>query len=271
MAVQKFSHPRLICGFIASSLLNLTSIKTAYASVPSVTSMGYQQVNANVGSQSGIDVRVYPGRMSTVDFSNTDETIIYLGLGDASRIVFNTDFPLESGAAKTVLLKPIQPLKFPGATTTKITNLIVKTADSKGQLHLYNFQIFYSQGIPSNLGIQITSANLDRDRNSTRINLGGGRTASLDDVEHGLRLAISKGYTSASDPVVTRVRNFLAIARDRSELSLVEVAKEANVDLAVITELARIAFEGILEPVRAATLKTDSNVTNKRSMPSASK
>jgi hypothetical protein len=65
-----------------------------------------------------------------------------------------------------------------------------------------------------------------------------------------VELLISKGYTSASDSIVTRVRNFLAIARDRSELSLVEVAKEANVDLAVITELARIAFEGILEPVR---------------------
>ncbi|MGL5874750.1 MAG: hypothetical protein ACRC2R_20690 [Xenococcaceae cyanobacterium] len=82
--------------------------------------------------------------------------------------------------------------------------VIVKTADSKGQLHLYNFQIFYSQSTPSNLGIQITSANLDRDRNSSRINLGGGRTASLDDVETGLRMAISKGYTSASNPVVTR-------------------------------------------------------------------
>jgi hypothetical protein len=265
MAVQKFSHSRLICGFIASSLLSLTLNATASASVPLAASMGYQQVSGNVGSQSGIDIRVYPGRISTVDFSNTDETIIYLGLGDASRIVFNTDFPLESGAAKTVLLKPIQPLKFPGATTTKITNLIVKTADSKGQLHLYNFQIFYSQGTPSNLGIQITSANLDRERNSTRINLGGGRTASLDDVEYGLRLSISKGYTSASDPVVTRVKNFLAIARDRSELSLVEVAEEANVDLAVITELARIAFEGVLEPVRSATVEADGNISIKRS------
>jgi hypothetical protein len=68
---------------------------------------------------------------------------------------------------------------------------------------------------------------------------------------------------------VKSVRIFLAIARNPQKLFLVETAREANVDLAVVTELTRIAFEGFLKLVKSATVqveKKDDNVRIERSM-----
>ena len=233
---------------LASTLAALAlTAAPAMASTPPVTKIGYQKVERRVGSQSAINVEVYPGRISTIDFSQTNEAIAYAGLGDPSRIVFNTDFPLESGAAHTVFLRPIQPLNFPGATTARITNLVVKTIDPTGLMRLYNFQIVHKGGTPANLGVQIVPST--GNRTQTAINIGNGRTASLDDVETGLRLAIARGYTNASDPVVLSVKNFLANARNQDN-SLVEAARAASTDLAVITELARIALFDFRQPTQ---------------------
>ena len=233
---------------LASALAALAlTAAPAMASTPPVTKIGYQKVERRVGSQSAINVEVYPGRISTIDFSQTNEAIAYAGLGDASRIVFNTDFPLESGTAHTIFLRPIQPLNFPGATTARITNLVVKTIDPSGQMRLYNFQIVHKGGTPANLGVQIVPST--GNRTQTAINIGNGRTASLDDVETGLRLAIARGYTNASDPVVLSVKNFLANARNQDN-SLVEAARAASTDLAVITELARIALFDFRQPTQ---------------------
>jgi len=140
-------------------------------------------------------------------------------------------------------LFPIQPLTFPGATTAKVTNLVVKTIDSTGKKYIYNFGILHSPGQPTHLGVQIVFTT-----GTNTIHLSNGRTGSLDDVEIGLQRAISRGYTRASDPIVLKVKNFLAIARNQN-LSLAEAAKSAGVDLAVITELAKISFETFTQSV----------------------
>jgi hypothetical protein len=200
----------------------------------------YQVIDQQKAEKSAITTLVYPGRITTIDFSIANETLVYIGLGDASKVVFNTDFPLEKGMAKTIFLKPIVPLKFSGATTAKITNLVVKTIDSSNQSRLYNFQIVHVRGNPTNLGIQIVPST--RHQFSNAINIGNGRTATLDEVETGLRWALARGYTAANDPVVFQVKNFLAIARNQ-DLSLAEAVQSAGLELAVITELARLAFE----------------------------
>ena len=243
---------KLITTFAALTALTLPT--HAIAS-PRENSRGtYQTVDRQTATQSAVTTLVYPGRITAIDFSPTNETITYLALGDPSRVVFQTDFPLDSGTAKTIFLKPIVPLKFPGATGAKVTNLAVKTRDDSGQLRLYNFEIVYYQGTPTHLGIQIVPKT--GNNNSIDINLGGGRKASLDEVEIGLRWAIAQGYTPATDPIVSQVRSFLAVARGalsasarNQDLSLVEAAQAAGVDLAVITELARLAFESFKKPL----------------------
>ena len=227
--------------------LTVLTLPTHAIASPRENSRGtYQTVDRQTATQSAVTTLVYPGRITAIDFSSTKETITYLALGDPSRVVFQTDFPLDSGTAKTIFLKPIVPLKFPGATGTKVTNLAVKTRDDSGQLRLYNFEIVHYRGTPTHLGIQIVPKT--GNNNSIDLNIGGGRRASLDEVEIGLRWAIAQGYTPATDPIVSQVRSFLAIARNQ-DLSLVEAAQAAGVDLAVITELARLAFESFPKPL----------------------
>ena len=77
---------------------------------------------------------------------------------------------------------------------------------------------------------------------SPTVNVDIGRAPSASDVEKGLLIAIQKGYTTANDPVVYSVQQFLALVRNHN-LSATDAAARAGVDLSVIVELAKIAFE----------------------------
>lgn len=203
-----------------------------------LTNLSYQRIERGIGTRVAIGVEVHPGRITTIDFSPTEETIRYIGLGDASRVVFNTDTPIETNSAQTIFLRTIKPLKFEGATTAAVTNLVVKTTDGEGKERLYNFQIIHRQTTPTHLGVQIVpGVGIE-----AVIEIGGGRRATLEDVEMGLLLAINRSYTSTDDPVVLAVRKFMAIVRHQ-ETTIAEAARLADVELAVIVELAKIAVE----------------------------
>lgn len=200
---------------------------------------GYQTVGRDIAVNSAIDILVYPGRASAIDFSSTDEVLTYVLIADPSKVVFTTDAQLASGRAKTVFLRPIQALNFPGATTATITNLSIKTVDSKGKQRLYNFNIVPSNKEPEHLGIRIAPLT---PRMSPAQNADRNRAPSASDVEKGLLIAIQKGYTAANDPVVYSVRQFLDKVRNQN-LSAADAAARAGVDLSVIVELSRIARE----------------------------
>jgi len=208
-----------------------------------VGNLNYQEVSQETAIANAINVSVNPGRIAVIDFSATDQAISYIGLGDASRVVYNTDFPLQSGSAQTIFLLPIEELDFPGATTTRITNLVAKTVDASGVSRVYNFQINHSNNL-ANLGIKITpqTRNSLADIERHTIKVSYGRTANLDDVTRGLTLAINKEFTAEDDPVVGKVRRFIALVRN-SELTVVESAQSADIDLAVISSLAEMALE----------------------------
>ncbi|NER30768.1 MAG: hypothetical protein F6J89_24910 [Symploca sp. SIO1C4] len=220
---------------------------TAFAAVSNPTpataqqlAIGYQTIGRNQAARTAIDVEVYPGRATAIDFSQTDEVIIYTLIADPSRVILNTDAQLDSGNAKTLFLRPIQPLDFPGTTTAPITNLIIKTQNPAGVQRIYNFQIVHKLAPLSSLGIQIVPFTATGAKPT--LNLGANRTATLDEIEIGLQIAIGKGYTEADDPVVFGVRQFLALIRNQ-ELSIEEAATQAGVELAVLVELGKIAKE----------------------------
>ncbi|MGB3264927.1 MAG: hypothetical protein WBA89_13360 [Microcoleus sp.] len=79
------------------------------------------------------------------------------------------------------------------------------------------------------------------------MNVDRGRAPAASDVEKGLLIAIQKGYTAASDPVVYSVRQFLALVRNQN-LSAADAATRAGVDLSVIVELSLIAQEELNYP-----------------------
>jgi hypothetical protein len=105
-------------------------------------------------------------------------------------------------------------LKFPQSTSTNITNLLVQTVDSQGQKRLYNFDIIPHRRKPDYVGIQIANAISGQ----PKLLIDKNRTARVDDIENGLKIAINRGYTQKNDPVVPKVRQVLALLRTNKEL-----------------------------------------------------
>lgn len=85
-------------------------------SLPAIATPTYQTVSRDTATQSEVDVQVEQGRSTAIDFSQTNERIIYVLLADPSRVVYTANAPIEAGQASTLFLRPIDPLEFPGAT-----------------------------------------------------------------------------------------------------------------------------------------------------------
>ena len=198
----------------------------------------YQVVDRTRATTSAVQVQVAPGRATSISFSQTDETISYILLADASRVVYSTDAELETGRAKTIFLRVIQPLRFPGATTAPVTNLMVQTVDARRQNRLYTFDIVHSSN-PRYVGVQILPA-IARSQASPdvgNLNLTPGR------IETGLSIAITRGYTSINDPVVGQVRRLLQLTQTEN-MTVAEAAYSVGIPFTVIEELGRLSREG---------------------------
>jgi len=232
----------------------------------------YRLIERDMATSNRIQVQVTPGRATPISFTQTDEAIAYILVADPSRLVYTTDTDLKSGRATTIFLRAIQPLKFPGATTTAITNLLVQTVDQAGQKRLYNFDIVQVRRNTGYVGIQIANAIVVPLQGSKlrvasrREDIASGtaprrgaasessaiagrqtllidknRRARVDDIENGLRIAINRGYTNKSDPVVLKMQQVLSLLRN-SRVTIKEAATSVGVPVEVISELGRIAL-----------------------------
>ncbi len=207
----------------------------------------YQVVDRNRATTSAVQVQVAPGRATSISFSQTDETIAYILLADASRVVYSTDAELETGQAKTIFLRVIQPLRFPGATTTPVTNLMVQTVDARGQNRLYTFDIVHSSN-PRYVGVQILpairseGAIVSRSARSQASPAVGNFNLTPDNIQTGLNIAIMRGYTAIDDPVVAKVRQLLELIRTEN-MTASEAAQSVGIPLEVLAELGRLSQE----------------------------
>ena len=197
----------------------------------------YRVVDRNRATTSAVQVQVAPGRATSISFSQIDETIAYILLADTSQVVYSTDAELETGRAKTIFLRVIQPLRFPGATTASVTNLMVQTVDARGQNRLYTFDIVHSSD-PRYVGVQILPA-IARSQPSPVVN---NLSITPDRIQTGLSIAIMRGYTSIDDPVVAKVRQLLELVRAEN-LTVSEAAQSVGIPLDVLESLARLVRE----------------------------
>lgn len=111
---------------------------------------------ATTNQQQTMTVKVWAGRATAIDFSAVHQRITSVVLGDPSRLVYTADAPIESGQASTLFLKQIQPLKFPGATTATLTNLLIKTIDAQGKQQLHSFNVMAAHGSPEYSNVQVS-------------------------------------------------------------------------------------------------------------------
>jgi hypothetical protein len=209
----------------------------------------YQVVDRNRATTSAVQVQVAPGRATSISFSQTDETIAYILLADSSRVVYSTDTELETGRAKTIFLRVIQPLRFPGATTTPVTNLMVQTVDARGQNRLYTFDIVHSRN-PRYVGVQILPA-IAR---SQPVSVVSNLNLTPDNIQTGLNIAIDRGYTTIDDPVVAKVRQLLHLMQTEN-MTVSEAIHSVGIPLEVLIELGRLIQEEQLSlPIRETSI-----------------
>jgi hypothetical protein len=216
-------------------------------------------------------VRLYPGRSSVIDFSSTDEVITYIQLSDISRIVYDINAPIDSGAARTIILRPIQALHIEGSYTAAVPNLVVTTTDPAGHTYTYLFDLYRSPtGFPDQSeasGIAIAPASEVRHiqlANSTELTPNVIHTeageATLSDISRGLEVAIAKAYTSPNDPVVAAVKAALSLARNGTPLR--SAVGQVGLDLAILSSLGEIGIQAaISEPADPSPSNQDDEGT----------
>jgi hypothetical protein len=233
------------CLMIGSTGLGMQPVVAQSLPTATYESATYQTIGRDAAIMGSVKLQVAPGRMTTIQFQS-DEIMTAVVIADPSRMVYTASAELGSPQAKSLFLRRIEPLDFPGATTTWVTNLMVQTVDPAGQQRLYNFDITPVSETPQFVGVTIVPAIAGQQT----LQIANNRTASIRDIEEGLQAAIRKGYTTEDDPVVAGMRQMVAIARSEN-VTLADAALRANVPLAIVTELAAIAFELRSFPVTA--------------------
>ncbi|MEA5574778.1 hypothetical protein [Calothrix sp. UHCC 0171] len=218
---------------------------------PSFSQPAILTVNASQArgiNSRAIEIKVGNGRATVIDFSGINERITQVFLSDPSNFTYSTDTPLENGQSATLFIRRIQPLRFPNLTTTSNTNLFIKTRNSDGQSHLYTFNLKKISSAPIYSGIAISNQTPNSVGHEPSVQVSSSHKATISDIEKGLIIAIRRGYTSASDPVVTKIREFIALARNTSDKTLIEIAIQTKVSLPLITELGLLGIEEKLKP-----------------------
>lgn len=217
-----------------------TAITTMALPLPKAVSQSsaYRAVERDEAYNNTVDVPVWAGRSSAIDFSETEETITYIGIADSSRAVYNTDANLETGQARTIFIRVIKPISFPNLTTTSITNLSVKTRTASGQIRLYTFNLVPSSNKPTSNGVLILKKNSTETEPTLTIG-SNGKVATLNDIEQGLQIAIDEKYTAPDDPVVFKVREFLALTRNTT-MTISSTASKTGVSLTMLTALGKL-------------------------------
>ena len=165
-------------------------------------------------------------------------------LSDSSRHVYTLNAPTDSGAAKSIFLRRIKPLDFPGETTSPKPNLFVVTQDLTGTQKQYEFILGAETGEETNITISPTSVPKTKPPLVIETELG---TATPKDIRTGLRLKFHQGQLDESDPIALAVAETLAIALNEDR-TLISVAEELNVPLSFLSELGRL---GLAENARA--------------------
>ena len=226
----------------AQQTTDLSATSRAPASLKLISE---EQAQANA-----IPVAMYTGRSSVVDFRN-GEVIAYIQLSDMSEIVYSTNAPIESGSSSMIVLREIEPLNFEGQTTAAVPNLIVSAVNPEGVSKTYIFDLHLRQERPSEArgnGIAIVPANAIPARvvrrpeqsNSPVVRSSLGQP-TIADIANGLENAIARGYTAESDPVVSQVRQVIALVD--SGKTIAAAAREINIDPNVLKALGDIAVE----------------------------
>ena len=182
-----------------------------------------------------IPIKIIPGQTSAIHFEN-DDRIHYLNLSDRSRIVYDLNDSPESGQAKSIFLKNIESLDFPGEITTSQPNLRVVAIDEQGVQKQYEFIVDNSKKHDNEISITPQEQIVPRKpANVINTDLGAATPA---DVSTGLKYKLKKGEISPDDPLVIYTSEAIALTLN-GEQTLLALAQDLEIPLSVLSEFGR--------------------------------
>jgi len=213
-------------------------------------------------------VEIGPGRSSLIDFPQS-EVIVYVVIGDRSRFTYSLDGKI--GSARGIILRKIEELDFPGATESYVTNLMVTTLDQNNRKHRYFFDLVPLATSPASNGITIQPTRLrvpealtvrssvgtpEQTFRTWQTSLG---LATPVDIRRGLEIAIARGYTTVSDPIVARVKNWVSLVENG--VGAMVALEQSQFQAAVLTSLGELGLNVIQQaqpptPPRAVPTKS---------------
>ena len=182
---------------------------------------------------------VHSGMGATVDFTQTGKIVQRAWLGDPSKVTLDADRPIEEGSS-VLFLRRINGLNFdglPSTASTVLTTVLVSTDGSE----VCQIPVSYSSTLPSYTSLKLMP---DAEPGASAIASGNGdlvarllqpSSVNLDEVEAGINAnARSLGE---NNPVVIRVREFIAQARNGTEQK--STAQELEIEWPLVLELSR--------------------------------
>lgn len=187
---------------------------------------------------------VHSGMGATVDFTQTGKVAQRAWLGDPSKVTLDSDRPIEEGSS-VLFLRRINGLNFDGLPATASTVLTTVLVSASGS-EVCQIPVSYSSTMPSYTSLKLVPSS---EPDSRAISRGNGlvrrllqpSTVNIDQVEAGINAnALSLGE---DNPVVIRVRAFIARTRNRAEQK--STAQELGIEWPLILELDRQGEEAL--------------------------
>ncbi|MDJ0596391.1 MAG: hypothetical protein QNJ72_41520 [Pleurocapsa sp. MO_226.B13] len=189
----------------------------------------------DIAQKETIPIKIIPGQTSAINFKN-DERVSFLILSDRSKIVYSLNAPTDSGQARSIYLRNIEPLDFPGEITSNQPNLFVVAIDELGRQRQYEFVVDNTQQHDSKINIIPEKEKTPKNRaNVINTELGA---ATPEDVRIGLKYKLRKGEVSPEDPVALYTSEAIALTLN-GQKTLLALAGEFDIPLSVISEFGR--------------------------------
>lgn len=199
-------------------------------------------------------LEVGPGQITLIDVPE-NEVVVQTAIGDRSKFVYSLDS--EIGQAQGVLIRQIEELDFPGELKAVYqTNLLITTQDQWGQTHRYFFDLVPINYSPEFYGINLeTREQVNAPENnkqgavlvSNPASPNGQRywntsmgKATVTDIQRGLNIAINRGYTKPDDPIVLKVKNWMAMVQNGS--GVIAALDQQGFDPGVLTVLGELGL-----------------------------
>ena len=217
----------------------------------------------NIAQKEPIPINIIPGQTSAINFENED-IVSYLILSDRSKIVYSLNAPTDTGEARSIFLRNIQPLDFPGELTSSQPNLFVVAVDSQGVQRQYEFIIDNSQEYDTKINI-IPKRRKAKEKPTNVINTDLG-AATPEDIRIGLKYKLRKGQLSLDDPIALYTSEALAITLNEDK-TLLALAREFDIPLSVLSEFGRTGLAQKAKfRIQEANNKTNPLRTARRSL-----